>query len=187
MPNEIIKKIEPAFEDERGKISNILEEPITHIAIITSKKGAIRANHYHPDQVQYEYLISGKYESYSKDLKKKGKEADIIALIPSQIGNLKYLILVRDKKTITTLRVIPTVRDTFLSAGIKMENFDLLPNYWDTVPHNIKKRTERTRSCDVCHVDKEGFLTKETLIKDGSKANEELIYTPKPIKNLLVI
>jgi hypothetical protein len=46
----------------------------------------------------------------------------------------------------------------------------------------IKKRTERTRSCDVCHVDKENFLTKEKLIKGGSRANEELIYVPKPIK-----
>jgi len=68
------------------------------------------------------------------------------------------------------------------AAGIKMEHFDLLPNYWDTVPHNIKKRTERTRSCDVCHVDKEGFLTKETLIPGGSKANEGLIFAPKTIK-----
>lgn len=88
----------------------------------------------------------------------------------------------RDKKTITTLRVVPTVRDTFEAAGIKMENFDALPNYFDTVPHNIKKRTDRTRSCDICHVDKEGFLTRETLIKGGSKANEGLIYTPKTIK-----
>jgi hypothetical protein len=87
----------------------------------------------------------------------------------------------RNKKTVTTLRVIPTVRDTFQAAGIKMERFDALPNYWDTAPHNIKKRTERTRSCDVCHVDKQGFLTKEMLLKDGSKANEELIYEPKPI------
>ncbi len=88
----------------------------------------------------------------------------------------------KDKKTVTTLRVIPTVRDTFQPAGIKMENYDALPNYWDATPHNIKKRTERTRSCDVCHVDKAGFLTKETLIKNGSKANEGLIYDPKPIK-----
>ncbi len=32
----------------------------------------------------------------------------------------------RDKKTLTTLRLIPTVRDTFAPAGIKMENFDAL-------------------------------------------------------------
>ncbi|RPJ58862.1 MAG: hypothetical protein EHM12_07435 [Dehalococcoidia bacterium] len=34
----------------------------------------------------------------------------------------------RDKKTVTTLRLAPTVRDTFREAGIKMENFDALPN-----------------------------------------------------------
>lgn len=85
MPNETVRKIKPAFEDKRGAISNILEEPITHVAIITSKKGAIRANHYHPDQTQYEYLISGKYESYSKDLKKKDAEVEKLVIEP---GNL---------------------------------------------------------------------------------------------------
>jgi hypothetical protein len=83
---------------------------------------------------------------------------------------------------VTTLRTVPVVRDTFLSAGIKMEHFDALPNYWDTVPHNIRKRTERTRSCEVCHEEKKGFLNKDTLLKNGSKANEGLIYSIKPIK-----
>ena len=86
----------------------------------------------------------------------------------------------RDKKTVTTLRLIPTVRDTFEKAGIKMENFDVLPNYWDSPVHNIKKRTERTWYCDACHVEKKGFLTQEMLIEKGSKANERLIYSPKP-------
>jgi len=62
-----------------------------------------------------------------------------------------------------------------------MEHFDRLPNYWDTAPHNIRKRTDRTRSCDVCHTGKEGFLTKERLIKGGSRANDALIYPIKPI------
>ncbi len=87
----------------------------------------------------------------------------------------------RDKKTLTTLRLIPTVRDTFAQAGIKMENYDALPNYWDTPAHNIRKRTERTQSCDACHVDRTDFLTKELLIRNGSKANEGLIVVPKPI------
>jgi len=88
----------------------------------------------------------------------------------------------RDKKTVTTLRVIPTIRDTFKSAGIAMANFDALPNYWDTTPHNIRKRTERTRSCEVCHGEQKDFLTKETLIKNGSRANDALTYSPKPLK-----
>jgi hypothetical protein len=88
----------------------------------------------------------------------------------------------RDMKTVTTLRLVPTVRETFKGAGIAMESYDSLPNYWDTVPHNIRKRTERTRNCDVCHVEKRDFLTKDMLIKSGSKANEDLLYEPKPLK-----
>ncbi|MCX7991132.1 MAG: cytochrome c3 family protein [Proteobacteria bacterium] len=88
----------------------------------------------------------------------------------------------RDLKTVTTLRVVPTIRDTFKKAGLKMESFDSLPNYWDSAVHNIKKRTDRTRSCDACHVEKKYFLSKDTLIKNGSKFNEKLIYKPKEIK-----
>jgi hypothetical protein len=87
----------------------------------------------------------------------------------------------RDKKTLTTLRLIPTVRETFVKEGIKMENFDALPNYWDSPVHNIRKRTDRTRSCDACHVEKAGFLDVDTMIRGGSKANQGLIMNPKPI------
>jgi thiosulfate/3-mercaptopyruvate sulfurtransferase len=87
----------------------------------------------------------------------------------------------RDRKTLTTLRLVPTVRDTFATAGITMSNFDSLPNYWNTPAHNIRKRTDRTRSCDACHADKAGFLKKEALMEQGSQANEGLIYNIKPI------
>ena len=78
MPNETVEKIKVAYEDERGKISNIIDADIKHIAIITSKKGSIRANHYHPKQYQYIYLISGEFESYSKDLKKDSDVEKVI-------------------------------------------------------------------------------------------------------------
>lgn len=82
----------------------------------------------------------------------------------------------RAKHQLTTLRVIPTIRDTFKKVGIKMGNFDKLPNYWDSAVHNIKKRTDRTRKCDTCHGEKKYFLKKEDLISNGSRANEELIF-----------
>lgn len=85
----------------------------------------------------------------------------------------------RDMKTVTTLRVVPTVSDTFKKSGIKMEHFDALPNYWDTAPHNIRKRTDRTRSCDSCHKENKYYLKKEALIKNGSKGNDKLLYKPK--------
>ena len=85
MPNEIVKKIEPAFEDQRGVIANILEEPISHVAIITSKKGSIRANHYHPDQTQYVYLISGRYESISKNIKDEKAKTQTQVIEPENL------------------------------------------------------------------------------------------------------
>ena len=78
MANETVKKIEPEFSDERGAISNILEEPVNHIAIITTKAGSVRGNHYHPEQIQYVYLVSGKYESISKDLQDEKAEVETV-------------------------------------------------------------------------------------------------------------
>ncbi len=77
---------------------------------------------------------------------------------------------------LTTLRLVPTVRDTFKKVGIVQENFDSMPNLWDTVPHNTRKRTERTRDCSVCHSEKRNVLTEETLPKGGSEANKKLIF-----------
>ena len=87
----------------------------------------------------------------------------------------------KNGKQVTTLRLVPTVRDTFAKQGVTMAQFDRLPNYWDTPAHNIRKRTDRTRSCDSCHEAKKGFLVKEQLIKNGSRANSKLLYEPKPI------
>ena len=65
---ETVKHIDPHFIDDRGQISNIFEGTIEHIAIITSKKGTIRANHYHKNIYQYIYLISGECETHSCDI-----------------------------------------------------------------------------------------------------------------------
>ena len=65
---EKISKITSAFSDERGDIKNILEKAINHVALITSKAGSIRGNHYHPNDTQYCYLITGKFESHAKDI-----------------------------------------------------------------------------------------------------------------------
>ena len=50
---EYVKDGDNLFVDKRGKISNHeLTEPINLIGLIESKKGTIRANHYHPQQEQ---------------------------------------------------------------------------------------------------------------------------------------
>ena len=60
---------EREFIDDRGKISNFdLPEPINMIGYIESKKGTMRANHYHPVQEQKCLLIKGQFISIYKDL-----------------------------------------------------------------------------------------------------------------------
>ena len=60
---------EREFIDDRGKISNFdLPEPINMIGYIESKKGTMRANHFHPVQEQKCLLIKGQFISIYKDL-----------------------------------------------------------------------------------------------------------------------
>lgn len=58
-----------AFSDARGSITDILDGvPLNAVTIITNKKGAIRANHYHKKTIQYTFVLTGrvKYVSRSK-------------------------------------------------------------------------------------------------------------------------
>jgi quercetin dioxygenase-like cupin family protein len=62
-----IEKKSIQFEDERGIISDILEnEPIEYVTIISSNKGAIRGNHYHKESIQFLYLLNGKIKVFTK-------------------------------------------------------------------------------------------------------------------------
>lgn len=71
---ETVKHISSAYQDERGNIFNLFEGRIEHIALITSKKGSVRGNHYHRKDYQYIYLISGEFESHSCDVQNPSKK-----------------------------------------------------------------------------------------------------------------
>jgi|SRR3989344_1225128 len=57
-----VEKIDPVFMDERGIISDLLNEKVNHVGLITTEKDAIRANHYHKLSTQYSYILQGKFE-----------------------------------------------------------------------------------------------------------------------------
>ncbi len=58
-----------SYEDDRGLILNYdLPESVNLLATITSKKGTLRANHFHPIQEQKVLVISGKFISLYRDL-----------------------------------------------------------------------------------------------------------------------
>lgn len=59
--------LKPAFSDDRGTITDILDhEPVDAVTLITFAEGAVRANHYHKETVQWNYLISGELLYRSK-------------------------------------------------------------------------------------------------------------------------
>ena len=89
---EHIFKGQNEFIDIRGKISNYeLPEPINLIGYIESKKGTVRANHFHPVQEQKCLLVKGQFISLYKDLITKNSkvvthvvnEGDLIVTKPN--------------------------------------------------------------------------------------------------------
>jgi UDP-glucose 4-epimerase len=66
---EHVRDGENEFVDKRGKISNHeLTEPINLIGLIDSKKGTIRANHYHPQQEQKCLFTKGQIIEIFQDI-----------------------------------------------------------------------------------------------------------------------
>jgi len=66
---EYVKDGEDLFSDNRGEISNHeLTEPINLIGLIDSKKGTIRANHYHPQQEQKCLFTNGQIIEIFQDI-----------------------------------------------------------------------------------------------------------------------
>ncbi|MDD5687494.1 MAG: cupin domain-containing protein [Elusimicrobia bacterium] len=96
-----------AFQDVRGKITDILEkEIIEYVTIITSKKGAVRGNHYHKKSIQYAYILSGKIKLVTQMPGKKVenkivKPGDLVINIPTErhtlvaLENSEFLVLTR--------------------------------------------------------------------------------------------
>lgn len=63
----IIRSKQPNFSDERGQITDIIEnQPVDSITILTTKKNAVRGNHYHSETTQYLYVVEGSCNYYSQ-------------------------------------------------------------------------------------------------------------------------
>ena len=70
LENPIIDLSEP-FVDERGKIQNLVSlfnESMHSAVMIDSKKGSVRANHYHKSDWHYCYVVSGGIDYYYREV-----------------------------------------------------------------------------------------------------------------------
>jgi hypothetical protein len=58
----------PPFVDQRGEILNLLDLPMGSVSMITSVKGAVRANHYHKTDWHYCWMQKGAMDYYYRPI-----------------------------------------------------------------------------------------------------------------------
>jgi len=86
-------------EDARGRIVDVFyKSNIDHVAVIDSKKGSIRGNHYHKVSTQHILITKGSLEYWYKKLDSDDKpdfvllqEGDILSTPPNEIHALKIV------------------------------------------------------------------------------------------------
>ena len=70
---KLLWKVGKTFKDKRGTLKKILSRNFSSCIEIKSKKGSIRANHYHKKDQHYCYIIKGEILYFYKDRKKRAK------------------------------------------------------------------------------------------------------------------
>jgi hypothetical protein len=79
------------------------------------------------------------------------------------------------------LRHVPVVRDTFGFYGENLlPDFDAVPTWKYTTPHNIQRETPQNTDCNNCHGNAELFLTVEDVAPDELEANASVIVEELP-------
>ena len=66
-------KVGKTFKDKRGWLKKILDGNFSSCIEIYSKKGSVRANHYHKKDKHFIYIIDGEILYFYRDRKKKAK------------------------------------------------------------------------------------------------------------------
>lgn len=84
-PSDPIISLDSPFVDDRGAIQNLLNTPINGTAIITSKAGSVRSNHWHREDFHYLYVMSGSMEYYERDVGTSGDSNPPIIVTAGQM------------------------------------------------------------------------------------------------------
>lgn len=62
-----VTRVKPVHKDHRGVITDILDDvPVECVTILSTKKGAVRGNHYHKKTTQYVYVVDGRFRLYTQ-------------------------------------------------------------------------------------------------------------------------
>ena len=65
-PRDVLVPLAGAFSDARGSIQPLVDATMESCVLIRSKKGTVRANHFHRTDWHYCYVLSGSIEYYHR-------------------------------------------------------------------------------------------------------------------------
>ncbi len=84
------------------------------------------------------------------------------------------------------LRHVPTNKDLFAYYGEDLlPDFDALPTWKFTTPHNMRRLTPQNERCNQCHGQIDLFLTEKDVAPDERNANAAVIVAPDDIPQLV--
>lgn len=89
--------------------------------------------------------------------------------------------------TYVTLRHVPVATDNFAFYGDNLlPNYNALPTWVYTTPHNIQRETPQTASCNACHGNADIYLTADKVYPEELEANLSVIVEtiPQPIDSI---
>jgi len=77
-PKEVIVALERPFVDGRGQIQPLVDLAMESCVLIESKKGSVRANHYHRSDWHFCYVLSGSIEYLHRPHGSSAKPAKVV-------------------------------------------------------------------------------------------------------------
>lgn len=82
---ETVTRPQTLADDERGCIERLAVGDYTSVLRITSKKGTVRANHYHQHDSHTCYLAKGKIEYVTRSVTKTAAPLERVIITPGQL------------------------------------------------------------------------------------------------------
>jgi len=80
------------------------------------------------------------------------------------------------------LRHVPTNPELFAYYGdTLLPDFDNLPTWKFTTPHNMRRITPQNQTCNSCHGQEDLFLTEKDVAPEERAANAPVIVAPEDI------
>lgn len=89
--NDIEDTLLESHTDDRGTIVDLFyDQPMDHVARVTSKAGALRGNHYHKETTQHMLMTRGSLEYWYKPLNSDEPAKMVIALAGDIVSTPPY-------------------------------------------------------------------------------------------------